>query len=37
MKYRLDNCWARRISKNDRIVYTVTKSSIIIIQCHYHY
>lgn len=37
LKYNLDNCWSRRINKTDRIVYTVTKDSIIIIQCCYHY
>ncbi|MHC6120234.1 type II toxin-antitoxin system YoeB family toxin [Companilactobacillus sp. FL22-3] len=25
------------MNKTDRIVYTVTKDSIIIIQCRYHY
>jgi toxin YoeB len=37
LKYKLDNCWSRRINKSDRIVYTVTNDSIIIIQCRYHY
>lgn len=37
LKYNLVNCWSRRINKADRIVYTVTKDSIIIIQCRYYY
>lgn len=37
LKYNLDNCWSRRINKTDRIVYTVTKDSVVIIQCRYHY
>lgn len=37
LKYNLDNCWLRRINKTDRLVYTVTKDSLIIIQCRYHY
>lgn len=37
LKYNLDNCWSRRINKTDRIVYTVTSDSLIIIQCRYHY
>lgn len=37
LKYNLDNCWSRRINKVDLIVYTVTRDSIIIIQCRYHY
>ena len=37
LKYNLVNCWSRRINKADRIVYIVTKDSIIIIQCHYHH
>jgi len=37
LKYNMDNCWSRRINKTDRIVYSVTKDSIIIIQCRYHY
>lgn len=37
LKYKLDNYWSRRINKSDRIVYTITESSIIIIQCRYHY
>ncbi|WP_404277518.1 Txe/YoeB family addiction module toxin [Companilactobacillus paralimentarius] len=37
LKYNLDICWSRRINKADRVVYTVTRDSIIIIQCRYHY
>lgn len=37
LKYNLDNCWSRRINKSDRVVYTVTKDSVIIIQCRFHY
>ncbi|MDR4933958.1 Txe/YoeB family addiction module toxin [Companilactobacillus paralimentarius] len=35
LKYNLDICWSRRINKADRIVYTLTRDSI--IQCRYHY
>lgn len=37
LKYSLDNCWSRRINKTDRIVYTITTDTVIIIQCRYHY
>lgn len=37
LKYKLENYWSRRINKSDRIVYTITKDSVIIIQCRYHY
>ena len=37
LKYNLDNSWSRRINKVDRVVYTVTSDTVIIIQCRYHY
>lgn len=37
LKYNLNNCWLRGINKTDRIVYTITENSVIIIQCRYHY
>lgn len=37
LKYRVENYWSRRINKSDRLVYSVSKDSIIIVQCRYHY
>ncbi|ALB29344.1 Txe/YoeB family addiction module toxin [Companilactobacillus heilongjiangensis] len=37
LKYSMDNYWLRRINKSDRIVYAVSRDSIIIIQCRFHY
>lgn len=36
LKYRVENYWSRRINKSDRLVYSVSKDSIIIVQCRYH-
>ncbi len=29
--------WSRRIDKQNRIVYSVTDSSIVIVECRFHY
>jgi toxin YoeB len=37
LKHNLTGCWSRRITKEHRLVYQVTKSSIIVISCKFHY
>ena len=37
LKHELAGCWSRRITKEHRLIYKVTDSSIIIIACRYHY
>ncbi len=29
--------WSRRIDREHRLVYKVTDSSVVIVQCRYHY
>ena len=33
----LDDIWSRRINDKDRLVYTVLKNDILVIQCRGHY
>jgi len=37
LKHQLAGCWSRRITKEHRLVYKVTDTSIIIVACKYHY
>ena len=33
----MDDIWSRRINDKDRLVYTVLKNDILVIQCRGHY
>lgn len=37
LKGELSSYWSRRITSEHRLVYEITKESISIIQCKYHY
>lgn len=37
LKFDLAGYWSRRIDQENRLVYEVTDSLIIIIQCKHHY
>lgn len=37
LKHELTGCWSRRITYEHRLVYEVTKYSVVIISCRYHY
>ncbi len=37
LKHELKGYWSRRITKEHRLVYKVTASSIIVVSCKYHY
>ena len=37
LKHKLKGYWSGRITNEHRLVYQVTKSSIIIISCRFHY
>ncbi|MCC6984859.1 MAG: Txe/YoeB family addiction module toxin [Anaerolineales bacterium] len=37
LKADLSGYWSRRIDDEHRLVYTVTKTDIIIVACRYHY
>ena len=37
LKHKLKGFWSRRITNEHRLVYQVTKNSIIIISCRFHY
>jgi toxin YoeB len=37
LKHKLKGYWSRRITNEHRLVYKVTKNSIIIISCRFHY
>ena len=37
LKFRLAGCWSRRIDHEHRLVYRVEGSTIVILQCRYHY
>jgi len=37
LKHEIAGSWSRRIDKVNRLVYTVEKDVIKIIQCRYHY
>ncbi|HSK72150.1 MAG TPA: Txe/YoeB family addiction module toxin [Pyrinomonadaceae bacterium] len=37
LKHKLAGCWSRRIDKEHRVIYQVTKDKIRILACRYHY
>ncbi|ABW67504.1 Txe/YoeB family addiction module toxin [Desulfosudis oleivorans] len=37
LKHELSGCWSRRIDQEHRLVYEVTKDTIRILACRYHY
>ena len=37
LKYHWSGYWSRRINREHRLVYKVTDTAIIIVQCRYHY
>ena len=37
LKGNLSGYWSRRITDEHRLVYTISKNQLIIIQCRYHY
>ncbi|WP_456386934.1 Txe/YoeB family addiction module toxin [Profundibacter sp.] len=37
LKGDLSGYWSRRITREHRLVYQVTKDALIIIQCRFHY
>jgi len=37
LKYELQQCWSRRITREHRMAYRVHRNTIEILQCRYHY
>jgi toxin YoeB len=37
LKHNWSGYWSRRIDKEHRLVYKVSKETVIIVQCRYHY
>ena len=37
LKYALSGCWSRKITDEHRLVYEVTRYSIVVVSCKYHY
>jgi toxin YoeB len=37
LKHELKGFWSRRINKEHRLVYKITKKEIIVVSCKYHY
>jgi toxin YoeB len=37
LKHQWSGYWSRRIDREHRLVYRVKDSSLIIVQCRYHY
>jgi toxin YoeB len=37
LKHNWSGYWSRRIDREHRLVYKVTNSALIIVQCRYHY
>jgi toxin YoeB len=37
LRHHWSGYWSRRIDREHRLVYKVTDSSIVIVQCRYHY
>ncbi len=37
LKGDLSGYWSRRINREHRLVYAVSKDTLVIIQCRYHY
>ncbi|OTA16889.1 toxin YoeB [Xenorhabdus vietnamensis] len=37
LKHNWSGYWSRRIDREHRLVYKVTDTAIVIVQCRYHY
>ena len=37
LKFSLRGCYSRRINSEHRLVYKVIDSTLVIVQCRYHY
>ncbi len=37
LRENLSGFWSRRLNQEHRLVYTVEKDAVIILQCKYHY
>lgn len=37
LRHQWSGYWSRRIDREHRLVYKVTDSTIVIVQCRYHY
>ena len=37
LKHNWSGYWSRRIDREHRLVYKVTDSTIVLVQCRYHY
>lgn len=37
LKHHWNGFWSRRISREHRLVYSVTETEVLIAQCRYHY
>ena len=37
LRHNWTGYWSRRIDREHRLVYKITKKTIIIVQCRYHY
>jgi len=37
LKHHLTGLWSRRINEQHRLIYTVNKSGLVIVQLRYHY
>jgi len=37
LKHDLSGYWSRRINRKHRLVYKVENSTLIVVQCRYHY
>ena len=37
LKHNWSDYWSRRIDREHRLVYKVTKGAITVVQCRYHY
>ncbi len=37
LKHKWSDYWSRRIDKEHRLVYKVTDTELIVVQCRYHY
>lgn len=37
LKHQFKGYWSRRINKKHRLIYKITKTSVVIISCNSHY
>ena len=37
LKHEFKGCWSRRIDNEHRLIYAVTKDSVIVYSCYSHY